>query len=67
MERPSRTLVKSVVWSLLGLLVMTLVGFAATGSWSIGVAMAVVNTVIGFVTYLIYERLWARIPWGRDA
>jgi uncharacterized membrane protein len=29
--------------------------------------MAVVNTVIGFVTYLIYERLWARIPWGRDA
>lgn len=67
MERPSRTLVKSMCWSLLGLLVMTVVGFVATGSWSTGGAMALVNTAIGFVTYLIHERLWARIPWGRDA
>ena len=67
MERPERTLVKSVLWTCLGVLVMSIVGFAFTGSWRTGGGMAVLNAVIGFVTYLGYERLWARISWGRNA
>ena len=27
--------------------------------------MAVINTVIGFATYVLYERVWSRIDWGR--
>lgn len=49
----------------MGLAVMSLVGFAATGSFTVGGVMAVINTAIGFVTYLIYERVWAAISWGR--
>lgn len=44
---------------------MTIVGFVATGSLSVGGAMAAVNTVVGLATYLLYERVWARISWGR--
>jgi uncharacterized membrane protein len=29
--------------------------------------MAVINAALGFVTYAIYERVWANIGWGRDA
>ncbi|WP_438616676.1 DUF2061 domain-containing protein [Parasedimentitalea maritima] len=44
---------------------MALVGFLATGSAAIGGVIALTNTVIGFSCYLLYERIWSRIRWGR--
>ncbi|MEM6897535.1 MAG: DUF2061 domain-containing protein [Pseudomonadota bacterium] len=65
METKTRSLLKSVIWSLIGLMVMAAVGYVATGSLVTGGAMALVNAMIGFLTYLIYERIWAGIRWGR--
>lgn len=65
METKQRTLVKGVLWILMGLVVMSLVGIAFTGSMAVGGTMALVNSGIGFVTYVLYERLWAGIGWGR--
>ena len=65
METRQRTLVKAVLWSLLGLLNMCLVGVVMTGSFAVGGMMAVVNTIIGLSCYVLYERLWSRIGWGR--
>lgn len=64
METRIRTLVKSALWTLLGLLVMSLVGLLFTGSAMLGGAMAIVNAALGFVMYLAYERIWTRIRWG---
>ena len=66
METPKRTLVKGTLWILMGLVVMSLVGLLFTGSMAVGGTMAVVNSLIGFVNYLAYERLWSRISWGRQ-
>lgn len=65
METRGRSLVKAVVWNVIGLISMTVVGFVATGSFSAGSLMAGINTALGFTTYLIYERVWAGIRWGR--
>ena len=65
METKKRTLLKALLWNVLGFLVMAGVGLALTGSFAIGGAMAVINTVTGFITYILYERIWARIAWGR--
>ncbi|MFO7770410.1 DUF2061 domain-containing protein [Roseovarius gahaiensis] len=65
METRKRTLVKAVVWNIIGLTVMSLVGLAMTGSVAVGGAMALVNTAIGLLTYILYERLWSGIAWGR--
>ncbi|PWG16207.1 DUF2061 domain-containing protein [Salibaculum griseiflavum] len=65
METRRRSLAKAILWNMIGLLCMSLIGLAMTGSAAIGGAMAVVNTVLGFCLYVIYERLWARIDWGR--
>lgn len=67
METRKRTLVKALLWNLLGFAVMSLVGLIATGSLAVGGAMALVNTAIGFVVYLAYERVWANVRWGRHA
>lgn len=65
MEARARTLLKSVVWTLIGLVSMALVGLAFTGSVALGGGMALVNAVLVFASYLVYERVWARIGWGR--
>ncbi|WP_324753676.1 DUF2061 domain-containing protein [Roseovarius sp. Pro17] len=65
MERPRRTLVKSIIWNINGLAMMSVVGYAMTGSAGVGGAIAMINTVIGLSLYFLYERIWSRISWGR--
>src|SRR6056297_162592 len=65
METRTRSIVKALVWQVIGLSVMAIVGLAVTGALAAGGAMSVINATLGFVTYLIYERVWARIRWGR--
>jgi len=65
MDSFHRSLVKAVIWNLLGLAVMAGVGFAFTGSLTIGGAMAVINAALGLTMYVAYERIWSAIPWGR--
>jgi len=64
METRARTLVKAVLWNVIGLAVMSLVGLAMTGSAALGGLMAGINTAIGLVSYFLYERVWSRVRWG---
>ncbi len=66
METRRRSVVKAVVWNAMGLAVMTLVGLIATGSAAVGGTLAVINTAIGLTLYVVYERVWAGITWGRN-
>lgn len=65
METRRRSIVKALIWQAIGLSVMVVVGLIITGSLAAGGAMAAINSALGFVTYLVYERVWARIQWGR--
>ncbi|MGR3813545.1 MAG: DUF2061 domain-containing protein [Cognatishimia activa] len=67
METRARSIVKAIIWNMIGLLMMCFVGYVATGSLTVGGAMAVVNAVIGLTCYVIYERVWAQVSWGRHA
>ena len=66
METKQRSVVKAVIWNLIGLSVMALVGFVATGSVAMGGTMALINAAIGLLTYVLYERVWQNIRWGRN-
>lgn len=66
MDTRRRTILKAVLWNILGLLTMSLVGLAMTGSATLGGAIAVANTAVGFLAYVVYERLWAQVAWGRE-
>ena len=65
METSKRTLAKAATWQVLGLMVMTLIGFFMTGSVAEGGAYAMITATIGFVTFFVHERIWAGIGWGR--
>lgn len=65
METRKRSLLKAVIWNIMGLAMMSLVGLIATGSMAVGGMMALINSAIGLTLYIIYERVWAGIRWGR--
>ncbi len=65
METRRRTVVKAVLWAAIGLVSMAAVGIGFTGSAALGGGMALANTAVGLVAYVAYERLWARVRWGR--
>lgn len=65
METRRRSVVKALIWNVMGLVMMTLVGLLATGSVALGGVVALVNTAIGLALYIVYERVWAGISWGR--
>jgi uncharacterized membrane protein len=65
METRRRSVVKALIWNVMGLVMMTLVGLIATGSVALGGVVALVNTAIGLTLYIVYERVWAGISWGR--
>ena len=67
METRARSIVKAIIWNMIGLLMMCVVGYVATGSLTVGGAMALVNAAIGLTCYVIYERVWAQVSWGRHA
>jgi len=65
MDTGKRTLLKTIIWQIIGLITMSAVGFAITGSLISGGALALANTGVGIITYITYERVWSRISWGR--
>ncbi|MCE0505287.1 MULTISPECIES: DUF2061 domain-containing protein [unclassified Roseivivax] len=65
MDTPIRTLAKAICWQALGICTMTGLGYLFTGSLSQGGAIAVTSSAVALVTYVLHERLWERISWGR--
>lgn len=65
MDTPTRTIAKAVSWQLLGLFSMAVIGWFFTGSLAAAGSMAVVTTLCGSVCYVLHERAWNRIAWGR--
>lgn len=67
METTRRAIAKAACWQLIGLAVMTLVGYLFTGSVSAGGRLAATSAATGMLCYVAHEKVWARIGWGRVA
>jgi len=65
MDTPLRTVVKAISWQLLGLIVITLISYSHTGSIRSAISLASTSAILGTISYIIHERLWQRIRWGK--
>jgi len=66
METTKRTFVKAIIWQFAGIITMGIVGYLMTGSATLGWTLALANTAVGLMTYILYERIWARIRWEKQ-
>lgn len=65
MDSPKRTLAKTITWQISGFVMMAILGFVVTGSFMAAGGLALTSMVIGTVSYVLHERVWARVHWGR--
>lgn len=65
METGRRSILKAVIWQVMGLFVMVIIAYLYTGSWTAGSALGGINFLVGMCSYVIYERVWAKVSWGR--
>ena len=65
MDTTTRTIAKSVTWQLIGLLSMTVVGYVFTQSFAASGGIAITSAISGLIAYVLHEKLWSRVAWGR--
>ena len=66
METTRRAIAKAVTWQLMGLVVMTAITYTITGSVAEGGLVAIIGAATGLATYVLHERVWSTIAWGRN-
>lgn len=65
MDTTSRTVLKALTWQALGIVTMTALGYPHTGSVLSALTLAVSASASGFVFYLLHEKIWNAVRWGR--
>ncbi len=63
-EGVSRTLLKTLMYRVVMLLITFSVALFVTGNIRQAVNIGIATNVIKTVTYFLYERFWSRIYWG---
>jgi uncharacterized membrane protein len=63
-ETRKRSIVKSILWRVICIIVSVVTSFFLTGNWDVAVAIGIIYNAVTMVLYYFHERLWDRIAWG---
>jgi uncharacterized membrane protein len=63
-EARKRSVVKSVVWRIICIVVSVFTTFLLTGRWNIALAVGTLYNAITMILYYFHERFWNKIKWG---
>lgn len=66
MDSTKRTIVKAISWQALGIISMTILGYARIGSIAAALSLAISASLTSFFVFFLHEKLWNRIGWGQD-
>lgn len=64
-ETRKRSIVKSIVWRFVCVVVSIVISFFLTAKWDIAVAIGSSYNIITMVLYYFHERMWNRVKWGK--
>jgi uncharacterized membrane protein len=66
MDKPKRSLVKTITWRITGSGATFAISYAISGNFTIAGTIASIQLVANTILYFIHERVWDRIAWGRN-
>jgi uncharacterized membrane protein len=65
LETHARAWIKSIVWRLLGIVILGTISWIITKSWKEMSMITLLFHSIRVILYYFHERVWERISWGR--
>jgi uncharacterized membrane protein len=66
MEKTSRSIAKALSYRFFGTLTTTTIVLAVVGKFEMAAAIGVTDTILKIGVYVIHERAWNKITFGRE-
>jgi len=66
METTRRSLAKAISWRILATLITGTLVYLLTGQGEFAATVGLADTTLKFAVYFGHERVWNRIPFGRE-
>jgi uncharacterized membrane protein len=63
-ETRTRSIIKSIVWRIICILVSIITSYILTNKWDIALAIGTTYNVITMILYYLHERFWNKVKWG---
>lgn len=64
-EDYKRSITKAIIWRLLGFLFTIILAFIITDDFDISLSIGITEAIVKTTFYVIYERVWDGIKWGK--
>lgn len=64
-DKPLRSIVKSLTWRFTGTIDTIIISFIITGKLDFALSIGLVELVTKTVLYIVHERLWDRVKFGK--
>ena len=65
MDTKARSWVKSIVWRVIGIVLLGTIAYLITGDWKEMTIITALFHTVRVVLYYAHERVWEGIAWGR--
>ena len=65
MDTKKRSWTKSVVWRLIGIVILGVITYLITKSWKDMTIITVLFHGIRLILYYVHERFWEHVEWGK--
>lgn len=65
MDTHKRSVAKSVIWRVIGVILLAIIAYLVTKSGGKMAVITVLFHLIGLAIYYLHERIWQKIPWGK--
>lgn len=65
-EKWSRSFIKSISWRIIGTLDTIVISYLVTGTLSFALSIGAIELVTKMGLYVVHERVWNRIQWGKS-
>jgi len=62
----TRSLVKTICWRITGSSATFLIAYLMIGNFAIAGTIGMIQLVSNTILYYIHERIWNKIPWGKN-
>ena len=65
MDTKKRSVVKSITWRVIGVIILGIISYLITGNWKEMTIITLLFHGIRLIMYYYHERLWERVSWGK--
>lgn len=66
MEQQRRTILKTITWRIIAIVVTVFVTFIYSRDWTASLTISLTANVLNMFFYYVHERLWNQVSFGRN-